>query len=68
MEDNYIRRKSEFERIEAEQDYDPIEDEVNREKAEISRELRSQVELETLENDDVVRYFNDVSPHTVLTQ
>lgn len=61
MEDNYIRRKSEFERIEAEQDYDPIEDEVKREKAEVSRELRSQVELEILENDDVVRYFNDVS-------
>ena len=61
LEEGFLRRKAEFDRIEAEQDIDPIEEEVKKEKRENAQQLRTQVETENLETDDTVRFFNDVN-------
>lgn len=61
MENDYLNRKAEFDKMEAEQHYDPVQAEINREKAEKSQQLRTQVATEKLENDDTVRFFNHVS-------
>ncbi|OQV20182.1 hypothetical protein BV898_05741 [Hypsibius exemplaris] len=59
LEAGYLQRKAEFDRIEAGQDVDPMEEFVTKEKRENSKQLRAQVDIENLETDDTVRFFND---------